>query len=153
MIRAVILDTSPLGLLTRRKGALDLAECQKWIRDHTAAGTRIVVPEVADYEIRREMVRAGNPLGIQRLETFISARADRYLPITTDAMRKAADFWAMARNAGLSTAPREALDCDVVLAGQALTMGLLPSEIIIATENSKHISRYVACDNWRNITP
>ena len=99
------------------------------------------------------MVRAGLMNGVRRLDVFISAYSHRYLPITTEAMRIAVELWAAARNSGLPAAPPESLDGDVILAGQALTMGLFPSEIIVATDNIKHISRYAACDNWRNIKP
>ena len=54
MTRAILLDTGPLGLLTSppgRKG--NAAVCARWLRSLLAAGARVVVPEIADYELRR----------------------------------------------------------------------------------------------------
>ena len=66
-------------------------------------------------------------------------------------MLKAAELWADARNRGVSTADAKALDGDVILAAQALTSGLPHSEIVVASVNVRHISRYVASDVWQNI--
>ena len=54
---------------------------------------------------------------IERLDALKSSID--YLPITTAAMLKAAEFWADARRRGLPTAPEAALDADVILAAQA----------------------------------
>jgi len=62
----------------------------------------VLVPEIADYEVRRELLRANKKLGIQRLDTLKATIG--YLPLTTAAMLKAAEFWAIARNAGHPTA-------------------------------------------------
>ena len=40
------------------------------------------------------------------------------------------------------------LDCDVILAAQALEAGA-----VVATENVGHLSRYVTALDWRVITP
>ena len=46
---------------------------------------------------------------------------------------------------------RGLLDGDVILAAQAYTCFLPQGTYIVATDNQKHISRYVAADEWRNI--
>ena len=78
---------------------------------------------------------------VQRLE---------YLPLTTAAMRLAAGLWAQARRGGYPTAPDPALDGDVILAAQALSLGV---PVIVATDNVAHLSRFVTADLWQNITP
>jgi hypothetical protein len=66
-------------------------------------------------------------------------------------MIKAAEFWATARNAGKPTAPKEALDADVILAAQA-TLSSRPGEIlIIATTNVGHLVRFAAAKHWQDI--
>ena len=77
----------------------------------------------------------------------------RYLPITTGVMLNAADLWAQVRNAGIATADIHALDGDVIVAAQALSLALAPSEFVVATQNVKHLSRFVPANLWTNITP
>jgi predicted nucleic acid-binding protein len=58
--------------------------------------------EIADYEVRRELLRASKTQGAARLDAL--AAMLEYLPITTAAMRKASEFWAKARQQGLPRA-------------------------------------------------
>jgi hypothetical protein len=62
-----------------------------------------------------EKVGADAPDGLARLL--------EYLPLTTAAMRQAAVFWAQGRQQGQPTADDKALDGDVILAAQAMTLG------------------------------
>ena len=48
------------------------------------------MPEIADYEVRRELLRANKVSGLTRLDAL--ARLLEYLPISTAAMRQAAVF-------------------------------------------------------------
>jgi hypothetical protein len=59
--------------------------------------------------------------GLTRLDGL--ARLLEYLPLTTAAMRQAAVFWAQGRQQGQPTADDKALDGDVILAAQAMTLG------------------------------
>ncbi len=153
MLQAIFLDTGPLGLVTRRAGIPDVDACHRWVRAMMGAGVRLIVPEIADYEVRRELLRAGKTAGLARLDQFLGAEADRYLPITTAAMRKAAELWADIRKRHLATADVLSLDADVILAAQVLTAGFPETEVIVASANVRHIRRYVAADQWTNITP
>jgi predicted nucleic acid-binding protein len=152
MLKAIFLDAGPLGLVTQKKGIPAADECRRWLDSLTQSGVLVFVPEVADFEIRRELLRSGKTQGIARLDAFSAAAVDRYVPITTISMRRAAELWADARNRGVPTADARALDADVVLAAQALTPGFAASEIIVASMNVRHISHYVNCDLWTNIT-
>ena len=58
------------------------------------------MPEIADYEVRRELLRANKREGLARLDALVGLL--EYLPITTAAMRQAALFWAQARQQGVS---------------------------------------------------
>ena len=66
-------------------------------------------------------------------------------------MRQAADFWAIVRQAGLPTAGDKTIDADVILAAQAATLGT--PDIVIATTNIGHLSRFVPAELWQNIVP
>lgn len=116
---AVVLDTTPLGLLTQKKKVGEAEACRAWYRRLIASGCLFFVPEIADYELRREFVRQGNAAAVTRLDVFNAAVPDRYLPLTTPAVRLAADLWARVRNQGKTTAPPEALDADALIAAQA----------------------------------
>ena len=107
----------------------------------------VMVPEIADYEVRRELLRARWTAGIARLDALITQV--EYLAITTSAMRQAATFWAEARQQGRPTAADPALDGDVILAAQAATLGRV--DVIVATTNARHLSRFVPAELWSDI--
>ena len=70
---------------------------------------------------------AENSSGSRRFSSI--ARLDglaskiEYLPLTTAAMRIAAELWAQGRQSGQPTADPKELDGDVILAAQALLLG------------------------------
>ncbi len=107
----------------------------------------VMVPEIADYEVRRELLRAGKIRGIERLDELIAQV--NYLPITTNAMRRAAAYWADARQQGRPTAADPALDGDVILAAQAATLNW--TDVVVATTNVRHLSRFVQAEIWSDI--
>ena len=90
--------------------------------------------------------------GIERLDQL---RNDLryYVPITTAAMRKAAELWANARRRGLATADDKEIDADVILAAQALLFAGLGDELFVATYNTRHLARYLDARHWREIEP
>jgi predicted nucleic acid-binding protein len=145
----VLLDTGPLGLLTAPPRKQDARKCCQWLAETIAAGVRVIVPEMTDYELRRELLRAGKVASIGRLDNL--ARVTEYLPLTTDAMRRAAELWAQARQHGQPTAADNTIDADMILAAQALTLGA--PQVLIATTNIDHLSRFVAAELWQNIAP
>jgi hypothetical protein len=108
----------------------------------------VLVPEIADYEVRRELLRANKVRGIARLDALIGLL--EYLPLTTAAMRQAAVFWAQARQQGQPTADDKALDGGVILAAQALTLGL--TDVVIATTNVSHLARFAPAALWPDVT-
>ena len=151
-LAAVVLDSSPLGLVTQKAGKSPEGDaCRTWMEALLTQGVRVYVPEVADYEVRRELIRAKKPTSITRLGRL--KQLARYLPITTEIIVEAAALWAQARNAGVATADIHALDGDVIVAAQALSLGLVPSQFVIATSNVRHISRFAPADLWSNIKP
>jgi predicted nucleic acid-binding protein len=145
----IVLDSGPLGLASNPKSSPESLACGTWLQSHLDLGNRVLVPEIAAYEIRRELIRAKKTRGIARLDA-ICQLAD-YLPITTTAMRLAADLWANARQYGSQTADDKSLDGDVILAAQAMTLGLEPGEMVIATDNVNHLSRFTTSARWQDI--
>ena len=148
MSRVVVLDSGSLGMATNPKQLGNNLACYRWVEHLVAEGRRVILPEIADYEVRRELLRAGKTRGIRRLDVVKSTL--EYLPITTEAMLQAAEFWAQARKQGTRTANDKALDGDVILAAQTATLGA--ADVVIATTNVGHLARFVAADLWQNIT-
>ncbi len=148
MSRAVLLDAGPLGLVTNPRLSPQSAACAQWLESQVARGTRVIVPEIVDYEVRRELCRANKRDGLERLDAL--GKLLEYLPITTAAMRQAALFWARARQEGQPTAGDRTIDGDMILAAQAATLG--GGNEVIATTNIGHLGRFVAADLWQNIS-
>jgi predicted nucleic acid-binding protein len=147
--RVIILDSGPLGLITNPKLSPESIACAQWLQSHITAGNRTIIPEIADYEVRRELLRANKTRGITRLDNL--ARSIEYLPLTTAAMRKAAELWSQARQQGQPTAGDKTIDGDMILVAQAITLGI--PDVIVATTNLGHLSRFIAADLWQNIDP
>jgi predicted nucleic acid-binding protein len=153
MSLAVFLDTGPLSVLTNPKHPPETVAALNWAVSMMVAGHRFIVPAIADYEVRRELERAGKINGLAALDAWNSAYPDRYLPLSDSALRLASKLWASARNAGTSTADPKELDGDVLIAAQALDTGLLPSDFIIATVNVGHLALFAPAELWTNIKP
>jgi predicted nucleic acid-binding protein len=115
------------------------------------AGSRVVVPAIVYYELKRELRRAQKTAGIARLEAFIAATPGRYLALSDEALRLAAELWAHARQGGRPTADALALDVDVIIAAQALTFGPAPADVVIATTNAKHLAQFISAKHWSEI--
>jgi hypothetical protein len=147
MSQVIVLDSSPLSLLCKPNPRGDALACQQWEAAHRAVGSRLIIPEICDYEVRRELIRLGRPAPIQLLDD-LAARLE-YLPLTTAVLRDAALMWATVRQAGLPTAGPAELDCDVILAAQ--TLGLNDPTVVVATSNVGHLARFVTAQDWRSI--
>ena len=151
MARTVLLDAGPLGLVTHPRAEPN-REAALWLRALLSAGVPVLVPEISDYEDRRELLRAGKSRGLSRLDQL--AQDLGYLPITTEVMRLAAGFWAEARKQGQPTASDESLDADVILAAQAAILNEdTDDDVVIATTNPRHLSRFVDARVWQEIAP
>jgi predicted nucleic acid-binding protein len=138
-VRLVVLDTGTLGLLTHPRAQADALACRHWAQVLLAAGIRVIVPGIADYELRRELIRAGF----------------EFDPMTQAALDEAASLWAAARNTGLTTAHPAALDGDAILAAQTILAASAGDVVTIATNNPRHLSRFPGIDArpWQSITP
>ena len=145
----VMLDSGPLGLVTNPNPSATALACVRWLQTLALAGTRILIPEIADYEVRRELLRANKQRGLQMLDVL--ARHAEFLPITTPSMREAARLWAVARQHGQPTAGDNTIDGDMILAGQVLTLGV--PGVVVATTNVGHLSRFVLAELWPQIDP
>lgn len=149
MNRYVLLDTSILSEVTNPNETELRKKCSEWVEALKSQQICIVVPEICDYELRRELIRADRKKGLNRLNEFI-ADCD-YLPITTSSMRMAAEFWAEARKQGKKTADDRKLDADMILCAQANLLAGQGYNVEVATENLRHLSLFVDAKKWDEI--
>jgi predicted nucleic acid-binding protein len=150
--RIIVLDAGPLGLACMRPGTPVVDACRAWLAAIAAAGADVVIPAVADYEVRRELVRINARVKLQNLDD-LAARFG-LVDVSAEAFRRAAELWAVVRNLGRPTAGDEALDADAVIAGVAATIGGPGDTVTIATNNVRHLGRFPGVDarEWATIT-
>lgn len=153
----VLLDSGPLGMITNPRGNAEAKACQVWSKTMTTAGHLLLVPEIIDYEHRRELLLNNSLAAIARVDTFKENGV--YLPVSEDGYLRAAQLFASARQQGLPTAGKEALDVDVILAAQAITFDredwqrAMEEAIVIATSNLGHLMRFTHALLWTDIQP
>ncbi len=148
------LDTNMLGSVTNPTVKSPTVQAVKaWANAMQDAGHQLVVPAIADCEVRRELNRRHAEKSIAALDTFNSEVPHRYLPLEDAALKIAADLWGRARNSGTPTADPKALDGDVLLAAQVLEQELDTEEYVVATDNVGHLSRFVNAKRWQDIEP
>jgi predicted nucleic acid-binding protein len=145
----VLLDAGPLGMITNPKSSPENEECKDWLANLVFKGVQVTIPEIADYEVRRELLRADKRGGLARLDAL--KRLLAYAPITTPAMLTAAEFWARARKMGRQSAADASLDADMILAAQATELHRNGDEAIIATTNVRHLALLSPARIWRDI--
>lgn len=150
MSKLILLDSGPLGIISNPSQSQTIVTCREWAKSQHEQGHVIVVPEIADYEVRRELLRADKVRGVQRLDLIKTTFA--YLPITTAVMLRAAQFWAQVRKAGKPTSDNAALDADVILAAQAAILIDEGSDALIATSNPRHLSMFTPAVEWQSIS-
>jgi len=145
----VLLDAGPLGMITNPKSSPENEACKNWLAKLAYEGVEVVIPEIADYEVRRELLRASKVKGLGRLDALRGMLG--YAPITSPVMLKAAEFWATARKMGRQSAGDASLDADMILAAQAGAMGRAGDETVIATTNVRHLALFSPARIWREI--
>lgn len=145
----VVLDSGPLGMLANHVATPTTERASTWVRALIVGGHQVVVPEIADFEVRRELLRSDRSESVRRLDELCAGLG--FVPLTSSAWRSAAGLWADARNRHRPTAPDHALDGDVLLAALALELADDHPDVVVATTNAKHLSRYVTARRWDQI--
>jgi predicted nucleic acid-binding protein len=136
----LLLDTGVVGQICHPRKYHDV---RRWfaaaISEHD-----FLVSEVADYELRRELIRINSPRSLARLDEL--ARELRYVPVTTATWRSAANLWAWLRRTGKATASEHGLDGDVLIAAQAIAEGAT-----VVTTNPRHFHALVRAMEWNEL--
>jgi hypothetical protein len=87
VIRTIVLDAGPLGLVTNPKYSPQSLACAQWLETLVASGAQVIVPEISDYEVRRELLRAQKRNGIPSKDWLFgaySAELDEDCPSGSD---------------------------------------------------------------------
>lgn len=151
MNRLILLDSGPSGLASNPRDSEQGLRCKTWLCGLLAAGCRVMIPEIIDYEVRRELLRAGKAKGLAKLDAL--GRQLGLLPCSGPVLVEAAGLWAKARREGRQTADDKALDADVILAATAILAAREGFEVIVATGNVGHLGRFVDARAWDEIGP
>jgi predicted nucleic acid-binding protein len=141
MARTVILDTGPLGKIAHPRPHPEIVA---WLKRMLNSGAEVIIPGIADYELRRNLLLEGLMESVRRRDQLKNVLT--YMPLSTRVMLKAAKFWAESRKKGKTAADPRELDGDAILAAQAHEAGAL-----VATENLGHLALFVEAKNWREI--
>lgn len=136
-----IFDAGPLGQLANPRASVEVLARSRRI---FVSGSKLLISEAADYEVRRNLLLHDKHASITRLDELQAFC--QYLPITTGVMRKAAEFWADSRRRGKPTSDPKELDCDVILAAQAVEFGAT-----IITDNIGHLSQFAVTKRWADL--
>ncbi len=112
MSRYLLLDSGPLGLVTQPRISPEVLAVNQWLFDCLSSGDTVLAPAIIYYEVRHELLRAQKTTGLARLDAFVQIDSTRYLALTDEALRLAAELWAKARQQGHPTSPTLDLDID-----------------------------------------
>ncbi len=144
----IVLDTGVISLATHPVETTN-RECNEWIRSKLDNNVDIAIPEIADYELRRELVRADKKISIDRLDKL--SKVFKYLPINTQAMHLAANYWAETRNMHRPTTGPKDIDADMILIAQAKQLETDYSQVVIATDNIQDFVYFIEARSWIDI--
>ena len=68
MARLILLDSGPLGMMVRAPSKPHVVRCLAWLKTILAAGVVVVIPDIAHYEVRRELLRIHAVGSLRRLD-------------------------------------------------------------------------------------
>ncbi|KAF0210812.1 MAG: hypothetical protein FD167_5372 [bacterium] len=75
MFRPIVLDATPLGKIANPKRGIEI---NSWYQEMLLSGREIIIAEISDFEIRRELVMRGLVRSISILDQL--ATLHTYLP-------------------------------------------------------------------------
>jgi len=138
----LLLDTGVLGEVCHPRRHEDT---RAWFRG-AVASHEILISDVCAYELRRELLRIPSPRSLRRLDDLRAIL--RCVPVADETWRRAAELWAQLRRQGRPGADPAALDCDVLIAAQALAEGAT-----VVTANVRHFAGLVDACPWSGVVP
>jgi predicted nucleic acid-binding protein len=153
MPRIICLDSGPLGLACRISQNPDVVDIKKWLQLWKfEENTHVILPEIIDYELRRELLLQGFGDSVRLLDQL---RKDlTYVWFRDGVLDRAAELWADLRRRGLPTADDRRIDVDVILVAQAIDYLSENEELIVATSDPRDLDRLgVRTCDWATFWP
>ena len=158
----VLIDTGVLGLLCNPNpsNSKEARECLEWLDSLLMKSRRPISSEICEYELRRNLVQEKlknssslSRKSLQILDSFHDNGFPEFLPISRDVLIEAANIWAKVRVSGQPTSTKENLDADCIIGAhyRLLKEESPGQDVVIATTNIKHLSRFSNAMTWREI--
>jgi hypothetical protein len=127
MTRCIIVDTGPLGKIAHPRPNQEAAA---WLSRVVTSGALVIIPEIADYELRRNMLLEEMASSLKRLDELkgLFPAAYSHLIFGQDHQRILEGFWRVGSQE--STKDRQKVGWDLGLDSQANdpTMRFAPPE-------------------------
>lgn len=150
----ILIDSGILGQLCRPNLEQETLALKNWF-DLVLIRSHVVSSHICDYEVRRGLllaqkqglVAAGIPI-LDALHDLID-----FISVDDPILDLAAEIWATARVNGQPTAGERNLDADTIVCAtwQDLTNRYPGQEVIIATTNVRHLSRFASAAIWQDL--
>lgn len=156
----VVLDSNVLGLLATpdksvafedERESTEIYRCTEWLYRLLSRGVRVVIPDICDYEVRRELIRIDSS-SIEHLNSLRELLDCR--EVTFDILEHAAKLWAESRKISQPNTVQENIDVDCIISAYChiLEQENPGREVILATKNIKDFQRTTKCAHWQDIT-
>jgi len=151
----VFIDSGVLGLLSSPNEKLEVKQCQEWLYSLLSKGVYLISSDLCGYEVRRSFllnsIRGASNQSIDNLNNLDNLI--NFLPLTKSVTQQAAQLWAISRFQGIPTANPKNIDVDVIIAAQCqLMQAENPARnLVVATTNVKHLSRFINAQKWFEI--
>jgi hypothetical protein len=155
----VFLDSNILGLISNPNALFDeCQQCEKWFTTLSIRGVRFVTSDICHYEVSRGLISSSIRLGkiVPGIEILNLLKTDgflEFLPVSTEALDLAANLWARASNDGQTTRDDKNIDVDIIISAQyqIIKDKHLGRQVVVATTNLKHLSRFCDAARWQDI--
>jgi predicted nucleic acid-binding protein len=150
----IIIDSGILGQLCRPNLDPQTLALKNWF-DLMLIRSYVVSSQICDYEVRRGLLLAQKQglvaAGISILDAL--HQLINFLSVDDRILDLAAEIWATARLSGQPTAGDRNLDADIIICAtwQDLANRYPGQEVVIATTNVRHLSRFATAVIWQDV--
>ena len=154
----VFLDSNILGLINSGSTSPEPIACNRWFYDLFRKAS-VVSSELCLYEVRRGLLKASlqadnKPVpGLQGLQELEAESWVEFLVADRQVLNIAAELWAKAAASGQTSRSDKDIDIDIIISAhyQILVDEYPGQQVIVATKNLKHLSRFCTAANWQDI--